>query len=116
VVDDDLSCARAGFRTIRAAVVAAQPDATIRVYAGDYTENVFIATPLKLVAKPGDVIVHGIIVVSKVNDVEIDGFIVDVVGTRPGIIIEITQRVVIQNTTVFNGANAGIEIFESTRA
>jgi parallel beta-helix repeat protein len=113
VVDDDLSCARAAFRTIQAAVAAAQPGATIRVCAGDYTENVTISTPLKLVAKPGDVTVHGIIVVSKVNDVEIDGFVVDVVGTRTGIIVEVTQRVVIQNTTVFNGANAGIEIFES---
>jgi len=112
VVDDDLMCARAAHSTIQSALDAAQPGDTIRVCAGTYIEEVFIRTPLTLVARPG-AIVRGFIQVLA-DDVEIDGLVVDVLGNRPaGITVEVTQRTVIRNNTVFNGTNAGIEVFES---
>ena len=116
VVDDDLMCARAVHSTIQSAMDAAQPGDTIRVCAGTYVEEVFIRTPLTLVAKPGQAIVRGFIQVLA-DDVEINGLVIDVQGSRPaGITVEVTQRAVIRNNTVFNGTNAGIEVFESDDA
>jgi parallel beta-helix repeat protein len=121
VVDDDLRCPRASFSTIQSAVDAAQAGDTVRVCAGEYQEEVFIRKPLRLITRgQAKVILHGFIVVTGMETidldgvvVEINGFAIDVEGTRHGITIENTPRVLIRNNTVFGGTRAGIEIFES---
>ena len=54
VVDDDLAqCPGAGFRTIQAAVDAADPGGVVKVCPGQYVEHVVVTEPLTLVGVPG---------------------------------------------------------------
>src|SRR5688572_13900297 len=65
IVDDNLACSGATFRTIQSAIDVATPGTKIRVCSGHYHEQLRITTPLKLVAKPlGQAVVHGSIVVA----------------------------------------------------
>jgi nitrous oxidase accessory protein NosD len=101
IVDDDkVQCPTAQYTTIQAAVNAANPGDVIRVCAGTYPEQVTISTPLTLRADNGVIVIPSgvtqnstgstgsdsiaaVFLVNGVQDVDIEGFIVD--GSNSGL-------------------------------
>ena len=100
VDDDKVQCPSAQFTTIQSAVNAATSGDVIRVCAGTYPEQVTISKPLTLRADNGVVVIPSgmtqnstgaaggdsiaaIFVVQGVQDVDLDGFIVD--GSNNGL-------------------------------
>jgi nitrous oxidase accessory protein NosD len=100
VDDDKVQCPSAQFTTIQSAVNAATSGDVIRVCAGTYPEQVIISKPLTLRADNGVVVIPSgmtqnstgaaggdsiaaIFVVQGVQDVDLDGFIVD--GSNNGL-------------------------------
>ena len=106
-----------GYPTIQEAITDAALGETIRVFAGNYSENIVIGTPLSLIGEDKETTIingggSGIVVTVAANNVTLSGFTVTNSGDDPqanaGIVLTNVTGCTINNNIVKDNLSAGI--------